>query len=128
MQTVKKINDSISNFEAKLNQNRKAKLTLVLTVSALFAFSLMSKSATAMTVNVTGGVFGDFYNTIMGFVFGVPGVIVAIFLGLFGVLMMVTKHWTAGVVSFVGIILFFLVPEIVLGLASIGASLAGAII
>ena len=70
MQTVKKINDSISNFETKLKASSKAKLTLALTIFALLAFSLMSKSATAFTVNVTSGTFADFYNTMMGFVFG----------------------------------------------------------
>ena len=128
MQTVKKINDSISNFEAKLNANSKAKLTLALTLLALFAFALISRSATAFTVDTTSGTFADFYNTIMGFVFGAPGIIIAVFMLLFGVVMMVAKHWMTGIISFIAIVLFFLAPEIVLGVASTGASLAGAII
>lgn len=128
MQTVKKINDSISNFEAKLNANSKAKLTLALTLLALFAFALMSKSVTAFTINVTSGTFADAYNTIMGFVFGAPGILVAVFMFLFGVVMMVAKHWMVGIISFIAIVLFFLCPEIVLGVASTGAALAGAII
>ena len=128
MQTVKKINDSISNFEAKLNANSKAKLTLALTLLALFAFALMSRSATAFTVDTTSGTFSDFYNTIMGFVFGAPGIIIAVFMLLFGVVMMVAKHWMTGIISIIAVILFFLAPEIVLGVASTGAGLAGAII
>ena len=128
MQTVKKINDSISNFETKLKASSKAKLTLALTIFALLAFSLMSKSATAFTVNVTSGTFADFYNTIMGFVFGGPGIIIAVFMLLFGVVMMLAKHWMTGIIAFVAIVLFFLAPEIVLGVASTGAALAGAII
>ena len=47
---------------------------------------------------------------------------------LFGVVMMVAKHWMTGIISFIAIVLFFLAPEIVLGVASTGAALAGAII
>ena len=128
MQTVKKINDSISNFELNLKQNTKARILLMFTVLALFAFALIGKNVTAATVNVTSGSFSDLYNTIMGFIYGGPGIIVAILMGLFGVVMMITKHWTVFVVVIIAIIVFFLIPEIVLSLASMGASLAGAVI
>ena len=128
MQTVKKINDSISNFELNLKQNTKARILLMFTVLALFAFALIGKNVTAATVNVTSGSFSDLYNTIMGFIYGGPGIIVAILMGLFGVVMMISKHWTVLVVVIIAIIVFFLIPEIVLSLASMGASLAGAVI
>ena len=128
MQTVKKINDSISNFELNLKQNTKARILLMFTVLALFAFALIGKNVTAATVNVTSGSFSDLYNTIMGFIYGGPGIIVAILMGLFGVVMMMSKHWTVFVVVIIAIIVFFLIPEIVLSLASMGASLAGAVI
>jgi len=128
MQTVKKINDSISNFELNLKQNTKARILLMFTVLALFAFALISKNVTAATVNVTSGSFSDLYNTIMGFIYGGPGIIVAILMGLFGVVMMISKHWTVFIVVIIAIIVFFLIPEIVLSLASMGAGLAGAII
>ena len=128
MQTVKKINDSISNFELNLKQNTKARILLMFTVLALFAFALIGKNVTAATVNVTSGSFSDLYNTIMGFIYGGPGIIVAILMGLFGVVMMISKHWTVFVVVIIAIIVFFLIPEIVLSLASMGAGLAGAII
>ncbi|RZV40162.1 MAG: hypothetical protein EVJ48_01345 [Candidatus Acidulodesulfobacterium acidiphilum] len=128
MQTVKKINDSISNFELNLKQNTKARILLMFTVLALFAFALIGKNVTAATVNVTSGSFSDLYNTIMGFIYGGPGIIVAILMGLFGVVMMISKHWTVFVVVIIAIIVFFLIPEIVLSLASMGASLAGAVI
>ena len=128
MQTVKKINDSISNFELNLKQNTKARILLMFTVLALFAFALIGKNVTAATVNVTSGSFSDLYTTIMGFIYGGPGIIVAILMGLFGVVMMISKHWTVFVVVIIAIIVFFLIPEIVLSLATAGASLAGAVI
>ena len=128
MQTVKKINDSISNFELNLKQNTKARILLMFTVLALFAFALIGKNVTAATVDVTSGSFADLYNTIMGFIYGGPGIIVAILMGLFGVVMMISKHWTVFIVVIIAIIVFFLIPEIVLSLASMGAGLAGAII
>lgn len=128
MHAVKKINDSISNFELNLKQNTKARILLMFTVLALFAFALIGKNVTAATVNVTSGSFSDLYNTIMGFIYGGPGIIVAILMGLFGVVMMISKHWTVFVVVIIAIIVFFLIPEIVLSLASMGASLAGAVI
>ena len=90
--------------------------------------ALSSKGASATAINVTGGSFSTLYTTIMGFIYGGPGVIVAILMGLFGVVMMVSKHWTAFIVVMIAIIVFFLIPEIVLGLATTGAGLAGAII
>ena len=128
MQTVKKINKSISIFELNLKQNTKARILLMFTVLALFMFAFIGKNVTAATVNVTSGSFSDLYNTIMGFIYGGPGIIVAILMGLFGVVMMISKHWTVFVVVIIAIIVFFLIPEIVLSLASIGAGLAGAII
>ncbi len=128
MGQIEKINDSISNFELNLKQNTKARILLMFTVLALFAFVLIGKNVTAATVNVTSGSFSDLYNTIMGFIYGGPGIIVAILMGLFGVVMMISKHWTVFVVVIIAIIVFFLIPEIVLSLASIGAGLAGAII
>ena len=128
MQTVKKINDSISNFELNLKQNTKARILLMFTVLTLFMFVLIGKNVTAATVNVASGSFADLYNTIMGFIYGGPGIIVAILMGLFGVVMMISKHWTVFVVVIIAIIVFFLIPEIVLSLASMGASLAGAVI
>ena len=128
MGQIEKINDSISNFELNLKQNTKARILLMFTVLALFAFALIGKNVTAATVNVTSGSFSDLYNTIMGFIYGGPGIIVAILMGLFGVVMMISKHWTVFVVVIIAIIVFFLIPEIVLSLASIGAGLAGAII
>ena len=127
MHAVKKINDSISNFELNL-KHTKARILLMFTVLALFAFALIGKNVTAATVNVTSGSFSDLYNTIMGFIYGGPGIIVAILMGLFGVVMMISKHWTVFVVVIIAIIVFFLIPEIVLSLASMGASLAGAVI
>lgn len=128
MGQIEKINDSISNFELNLKQNTKARILLMFTVLALFAFALIGKNVTAATVNVTSGSFSDLYNTIMGFIYGGPGIIVAILMGLFGVVMMISKHWTVFVVVIIAIIVFFLIPEIVLSLASMGASLAGAVI
>ena len=128
MGQIEKINDSISNFELNLKQNTKARILLMFTVLALFAFALIGKNVTAATVNVTSGSFSDLYNTIMGFIYGGPGIIVAILMGLFGVVMMVSKHWTVFVVVIIAIIVFFLIPEIVLSLASLGAGLAGAVI
>ena len=128
MGQIEKINDSISNFELNLKQNTKARILLMFTVLALFAFALIGKNVTAATVNVTSGSFSDLYNTIMGFIYGGPGIIVAILMGLFGVVMMISKHWTVFVVVIIAIIVFFLIPEIVLSLASLGAGLAGAVI
>jgi type IV secretory pathway VirB2 component (pilin) len=128
MHAVKKINDSISNFELNLKQNTKARILLMFTVLTLFMFVLIGKNVTAATVNVASGSFADLYNTIMGFIYGGPGIIVAILMGLFGVVMMISKHWTVFVVVIIAIIVFFLIPEIVLSLASMGASLAGAVI
>jgi type IV secretory pathway VirB2 component (pilin) len=128
MHAVKKINDSISNFELNLKQNTKARILLMFTVLTLFMFVLIGKNVTAATVNVASGSFADLYNTIIGFIYGGPGIIVAILMGLFGVVMMASKHWTVFVVVIIAIIVFFLIPEIVLSLASMGASLAGAVI
>ena len=128
MGQIEKINDSISNFELNLKQNTKARILLMFTVLALFAFALIGKNVTAATVDVTSGSFADLYNTIMGFIYGGPGIIVAILMGLFGVVMMISKHWTVFIVVIIAIIVFFLIPEIVLSLASMGAGLAGAII
>ena len=91
-------------------------------------FVLISKSASAATVNTTSGTFATLYTTMMGFIFGGPGIIVAILMGLFGVIMMVSKHWTAFIVVMIAIIIFFMIPEIVTTLATTGAGLAGAII
>ena len=90
--------------------------------------ALTSKSASATTINTTSGSFGSLYSTMMGFIFGGPGIIVAILMGLFGVVMMVSKHWTAFIVVMIAIIIFFLIPEIVTALATAGASASGAII
>ena len=91
-------------------------------------FVLISKSASAATVNTASGTFATLYSTMMGFIFGGPGIIVAILMGLFGVIMMVSKHWTAFIVVMIAIIIFFMIPEIVTTLAGTGATLAGAII
>jgi type IV secretory pathway VirB2 component (pilin) len=128
MQMIKKINDSISNLEAKINASKRVKFTLSLTVLALLMFVFISEKVNAFTINTTGGTFADFYNTIMGFIFGDIGIIIAVFMLLFGIIMMVAKHWMVGIISFIAIVLFFLAPEIVLGVASTGAGLAGAII
>ena len=49
MHAVKKINDSISNFELNL-KHTKARILLMFTVLALFAFALIGKNVTAATV------------------------------------------------------------------------------
>ena len=90
--------------------------------------ALISKGASAATVNTTSGTFATLYSTVMGFIFGGPGIIVAILMGLFGVIMMVSKHWTAFIVVMIALIIFFMIPNIVTLLATAGATAAGAII
>ena len=110
------------------NDKRK-QLVLMLSAMLISAVLLFAgKTVFAFTVNVSSGTFADFYTTFMGFVYGVPGIVIGIIMLLFGVIMMLAKHFLVFVIALLAVVLFFLSPEIVLGLAKMGAGLAGAMI
>ena len=110
----------------KIKNTRMSTLAGIMLIGIVLA--LISRNVSATTINTSTGSFSTLYSTMLGFIYGGPGIIVAILMGLFGVVMMVSKHWTAFIVVMIAIIIFFLIPEIVLSLASAGATLAGAII
>ena len=111
----------------KIMQNKKMLMVFLVLFVAL-TLALVGKDTSAATVTTTTGTFADFYTTFIGFVYGVPGIVIGILLLLFGVIMMVAKHFFVFIVCLLATILFFLAPEIVLGMANMGASLSGAII
>ena len=106
----------------------KNMLMFYVTVFVALTLLLVGKDIFAATVNVTSGTFADFYSIFIGFIYGVPGIAIGIIILLFGVIMMVAKHFFVFIVCLLAVILFFMSPEIVLGLARIGAALAGAVI
>jgi len=129
MEIFNKADGLMLKADNKIRTDKKTKIVLFSVLLALFVFAFAgSNVVSAATVNVTGGGLGDFYNTLVGFIYGVPGVIIAIFIFLFGVIMMISKHFFIMIMAIVAIILFFLAPDIVLALANSGAALSGAII
>lgn len=117
-------------MEKTLGIKSQSKNILMFYLSLFVALTLLllGKDIFAATVNVASGTFADFYSTFIGFIYGVPGITIGILILLFGVVMMVAKHFFVFIICLLAVILFFLSPEIVLGLAQLGAKLAGAII
>lgn len=111
-----------------IKSQNKNMLMFYLAVFVVLVLSLVGKDVFAATVNTASGTFASFYSTFIGFVFGVPGIVIGIMLLLFGVIMMVAKHFFVFIVCLLAVILFFLSPSIVLGLATSGAALSGAIL
>jgi len=129
MEILNKADGLMLKADNKIRTDKKTKIVLFSVLLALFVFAFAgSNVVSAASVNVTGGALGDFYNVMVGYIYGTPGVIIAIFIFLFGVIMMISKHFFIMIMAIVAIVLFFLAPDIVLGLANTGAALSGAII
>ncbi|MHB1696619.1 MAG: TrbC/VirB2 family protein [bacterium] len=128
MESIKKVNGLISRLDEKFQASSKTRTAVLFALLALFVFAFIGRDVSAATVSVTGGALGDFYNTIIGFIYGPIGIIIAVFIFLFGVIMMISKHFFIMIMAIVAIILFFLAPDLVLGFANMGAALSGAII
>jgi len=131
MKIFNKFDGLMQKVDIKIRTDKKTKYLLFSVFLALSVLVLWgSGSATAATVTTPTGStgLGALYTTITGFVYGAPGLIIAIFIFLFGVIMMIAKHFFVMIMAMVAIVLFFLAPSVVVALANTGAAASGAIL
>ena len=107
-----------------LQQKRIFAAGFYMLIMAAIAFA--GKGVSAATVSTTG-TGADFYNTILGFIFGPPGIIIGILVGSFGALMLI-KHWLITIFAVLALVIFYSIPYLVLMIAGTGAASSGAMI
>ena len=107
-----------------LRQKRIFAAGFYMLIMAAIAFA--NKGVSAATVSTTG-TGADFYNTIISFIYGPPGIVIGILVGSFGALMLV-KHWLITIFVIIALVIFYSIPYLVLMIATTGAASTGAMI